>query len=84
MKDDSAVEPASKVSAMFKHGYLLLGGEHYPDLEVRSALVTWAIGKGVKYGHLMDVLRWDSMNKCWCFGWAGMYVGVEPDGHIHT
>ena len=73
-----------KITPIFEGGQLKLGEEHFPSLEVRAALVAWTIQKGLKYGHLMDALRWDGMNGCFCFHWAGMYVGVETDGHIHT
>ena len=29
-------------------------------------------------------LRWDGMNKCWFYTYAGMYLGVEEDGYIHS
>jgi len=29
-------------------------------------------------------LRWDGMNKCWFYTYAGMYLGVEQDGYIHS
>lgn len=29
-------------------------------------------------------VRWDHMNGCYFFWYAGMYHGVEVDGHIHT
>ena len=29
-------------------------------------------------------LRWDGMNKCWYYTYAGMYLGVEEDGYIHS
>ncbi len=29
-------------------------------------------------------LKYDGINKCWMFSYAGMLCGVEPDGYIHT
>lgn len=29
-------------------------------------------------------LQYDSLNDCFYFSWAGMYVGIEPDGFMHT
>jgi len=29
-------------------------------------------------------LRWDDMNKCLFYTYAGMYLGVEQDGCIHS
>ena len=29
-------------------------------------------------------LKYDSLNGCWYFTYAGMYHGIEPDGYIHT
>ena len=29
-------------------------------------------------------LRWDGLNKCWFYTYAGMYLGVEEDGYIHS
>lgn len=33
---------------------------------------------------LLEKLAFDSLNGCYHFTYAGMYVGVEPDGFIHT
>jgi hypothetical protein len=29
-------------------------------------------------------MRWDSINGCYMFDFAGMYVGCELDGYIHS
>ncbi len=29
-------------------------------------------------------LKWDNLNGCYYFTYAGMYHGVETDGYIHT
>ncbi len=49
-----------------------------PPLEVRRAIVLKFLGQ------ILATLSFDGLNKCWGFMWAGMYHGVEPDGHIHT
>jgi hypothetical protein len=33
---------------------------------------------------MMEELKWDALNKCYYFMRAGMYHGVELNGHIHT
>ncbi len=35
-------------------------------------------------GAAFDALQYDGLNGCYCIGWAGMYVGIEKDGHTHT
>lgn len=41
-----------------------------------------------KHGATADtyiaMLRWDSLNGCWFYTLNGMYLGVEPDGYIHS
>ena len=45
----------------------------------------WALAKELPEDSVIEVLQWDSMNGCYCFMWAGMYLGVEKeDGHIHS
>jgi hypothetical protein len=33
---------------------------------------------------IFRALRYDSLNDCYGFTFAGMFHGVEPDGYIHT
>ena len=33
---------------------------------------------------ILTRIEWDNLNGCFHFDWAGMYVGVEEDGYIHT
>jgi len=33
---------------------------------------------------IVTELKYDSLNGCFYFTYAGMYHGVEPDGYIHT
>ena len=33
---------------------------------------------------VMRALRWDNLNGCYGFNYAGMFHGVETDGYIHT
>lgn len=41
-----------------------------------------------KHGATADtyiaMLRWDGLNGCWFYTLNGMYLGVEPDGYIHS
>lgn len=60
------------------------GTEHYPPAIVIESLFAWCERKGINPGDVYHVLRWDGILGCWCFGWAGMFLGVERDGHIHS
>lgn len=33
---------------------------------------------------ILRTLRWDSLNRCFMCTWAGMVLGIEADGHIHS
>lgn len=33
---------------------------------------------------LIARLRWDCLNGCYAVEYAGMYVGIELDGYVHT
>lgn len=74
----------SKVQPAFPGGELKSDEEHYPPLVVMMALKLWGGRKSIPMTDLLWALRWDGMNGCYCFTWAGMFVGVETDGHIHT
>jgi len=39
---------------------------------------------GTTADDVLASLKWDGLNKCWYYNWAGMFVGVETDGYIHT
>ena len=70
---------------IYPHGQLdSESHEHYPSTQVIAALESWGRSRDFGVDQLMKVLRWDSMMGCYCFGWAGMFLGVELDGHIHT
>lgn len=30
------------------------------------------------------VVKWDSLNGCYGFRFGVMYIGIEPDGYMHT
>ena len=32
----------------------------------------------------LEALSYDGLMNCWLIGWAGMMLGIEPDGHIHS
>ena len=84
---EDTTEQFALVQPIYNGDKLSPSDEHYPSQDVRDALVLWCRrprNETVRYRDVMDALRWDAMNKCFCFGWAGMYVGVEMDGHIHT
>jgi hypothetical protein len=36
------------------------------------------------YQSVLKSLAYDSLLGCYCFHYAGMFVGVELDGHCHT
>ena len=29
-------------------------------------------------------MRWDALSGCWMFFWRGMWLGIEPDGYVHS
>jgi len=29
-------------------------------------------------------MRWDALSGCWMFHWRGMWLGIEPDGYVHS
>jgi len=33
---------------------------------------------------VLQELRYDSLNGCYYFTWAGMYIGIEQDGYMHS
>jgi hypothetical protein len=33
---------------------------------------------------IMARMEWDTVNGCYMFPWAGMLIGVETDGYIHS
>jgi hypothetical protein len=37
-----------------------------------------------RYPEFLKDLKWDGLNRCYFFIRAGMFHGVELDGHIHT
>ena len=36
------------------------------------------------YEKVLKALQWDDLNGCYYVAYAGMYVGIEEDGYIHT
>lgn len=45
------------------------------------APVAWSAGrKGIP----LEALAYDGLLGCWTVGWAGMFLGIEADGHAHT
>lgn len=55
--------------------------EHQPPDTVIRAMRRKHGKEADKY---IQQLRWDGMNKCWFYTYAGMYLGVEQDGYIHS
>lgn len=39
---------------------------------------------GAQADSFISALQWDGLNGCWCYEHAGMYLGVEQDGYIHS
>lgn len=66
---------------IYKHGEI--SSEDLPE-PVREAVRRWEERNGVWPHSALKALRWDSMNGCYAFTWAGVFYGVETDGHIHT
>lgn len=67
----------------------------YPDAEiamrksslgpiVTESIELWEKRKGLPKGSVANVLQWDGIMGCYCFIWAGIFLGVEIDGHIHS
>ncbi len=76
-------------TAVFQHGALIGHTDdaipsHGTTETVRTACRTWAETRKMPRDCVLDVLQWDGMNRCFCFAWAGMFLGVETDGHIHS
>ena len=52
--------------------------------------ITWARGvvKAAKGDRVTDeeleTMRWDGLMGCYFMDWAGMTLGIETDGHMHT
>ena len=38
----------------------------------------------MQFERVMKELKYDGLNGCYYFMYAGMFHGVEPDGYIHT
>ena len=51
-----------------------------PDT-VKLAICRWERKRELPLDSVINVLQYDGMNRCYCFAWAGMYVGVETDGN---
>ena len=58
-----------------------LPGDTVPSVAVLRAMRRKHGKEADKY---IQQLRWDGMNKCWFYTYAGMYLGVEEDGYIHS
>lgn len=33
---------------------------------------------------IRETIRWDSLMGCFTAQWAGMFLGIETDGYIHS
>lgn len=55
-------------------------GNQPPDAVIRAMRRK----HGKEADKYIQQLRWDAMNKCWFYTYAGMYLGVEEDGYIHS
>ena len=76
-------------TAVFQHAALIGHTDdsipsHGTTEALRARCRAWAHEKGLPSDCVLDVLQWDGMNGCFCFAWAGMFLGVETDGHIHS
>lgn len=77
-------EDKPEIYPIYPHGNLAPGKEYWPSKTVIDSIYTWGDRKKINPENVMAALRWDSMMSCYCFGWLGMFVGIELDGHIHT
>ena len=63
---------------------------HLPTANIREHQPPDTVIRAMRRKHGKDAdkyiqqLRWDDMNKCWFYTYAGMYLGVEEDGYIHS
>ena len=57
-----------------------IAGNQPPDAVIR----VMRRKHGKEADKYIQQLRWDDMNKCWFYTYAGMYLGVEQDGYIHS
>jgi hypothetical protein len=60
------------------------GGEiQHPDITWARAVVKLAKGDRVTDEDL-ETMRWDDLMGCYFMFWAGMLLGIETDGHMHS
>ena len=64
--------------------YMAIPSPANPPLAVRRAIVLKFADKLDQAYAALARLSYDGLNGCYGFGWAGMYVGVETDGYLHT
>ena len=63
---------------------------HLPTANIREHQPPDTVIRAMRRKHGKDAdkyiqqLRWDAMNKCWFYTYAGMYLGVEQDGCIYS
>lgn len=52
---------------------------------VRESVTKWCHERNLDSKEFLAKVRWDRINKCFCFMHDGIYYGVEEeDGNIHT
>lgn len=60
--------------------------ENHPNPPAVPSAVIRALHN--KFGATADdyiaAMRWDGLNKCYMLQWAGMWLGIEIDGYIHS
>ena len=60
----------------------MVGGVHMSAPEKMPEAVLASMTR--RYPEFLKDLKWDGLNRCYFFIRAGMFHGVELDGHIHT
>jgi hypothetical protein len=54
-----------------------------PDTVVRSVALRFE-DKPLEFIRVMEEIKYSPLLGCWYFTYAGMFVGVETDGYMHT
>lgn len=57
--------------------------QKHPDITWARAVVVAAKGDRVSEEEL-ETMCWDGLMGCYLMRWAGMTLGIETDGHMHT
>lgn len=78
-----AMDPNDDAKLPTKHWPSAPAARNLPAA-VLDACERFAARHGLPAGSVLAVLQHDGLNGCYCFWYAGMFHGIELDGHIHT